>query len=59
MDTNIGYEGLQSLFGENYHVSGISQENVKTIILIQTCKTEDACRLANRLEIPINNREKI
>ena len=55
MNTDIGFEGLQSLFGDDYHVSGISQENGKIIIHIKSHKIEDACPVCGVISSSIHS----
>ena len=49
MDKNIGFGGLEALYGNDYHVHGFSEENGKIIIHIKSNKTEDICPVCNEV----------
>ena len=43
MNAEIGFEGMQDLFSDDYHVCGLTYENDKIIIHIKSQKTEAVC----------------
>ena len=55
MNKEIGFEGLQGLFGDDYLVRGLTQENARIIIHIKSNKTSDVCPICGEASTGIHS----